>query len=273
MFFINYCILIIICIISYPLPPSPAQASTLTWSIVLVFHLLQHVRELGQFIDYLSTDRPISSQLGQCLNTPSSVFPMSFSSCIICRQTVHELNTIWRTLIYPYPLLTPSSVSSSYVNLINSSKTYHLIIPYFLLSISRSLQVYVNLVNCLNTSYQIIVLLQIVRKRGQLFKTSHLIIQSHRLHPSPYLESTWNWVYFLKISDLIWFDHPILFRKYLDLVNCFNTLHLIILSPDLHPSRLQNVCENLVNYFMAFSHLIPSPHPSPESTWTWSIVF
>ena len=103
--------------------------------------------------------------------------------------------------------------------------------------------------------------LQSVRELRQLF----LILPSHPLHPSAGRTWTWSIVYDLSsdhpipsssvsrvyvkfvLRPLIWSSHPILSRKYAKLVNCLNTLHLIIPS---HPLQ-----------------------PPPERTWTWSIVY
>jgi hypothetical protein len=129
--------------------------------MIILFHLLQAVRELGQFFYYPIPSSSISRayvNLDNCLNIPPPDHPISFLF----------------------------SVSRKYVNLINHLKTSHLIIPSLPLQFVRELnqsfedlsfnhpipssipRAYVNLVNCLNTSHQII-----------------RFIPSHSVHPFP----------------------------------------------------------------------------------------
>ena len=153
---------------------------------------------------------------------------------------------------------------------------------------------YVNLVNCLNTSHLIStshsIHLQDVREFGQLFKASHLIILFICLQGVRELGQLFE--YFSS-------EHPVpssssVSSVYVNLVNCLKTSRLIIspfhsfhlspactwiwsivcrlLSDHLLPSfsSVSSLYVNLVNCFKTSSDY--SLNLSPGSTRTWSIV-
>ena len=246
---------------SHPLHPS--LDSTWTWSIVwtsliwsshpiLVIHL-QRVCELCQLFEYLSSDHTIPSSSSVSRKYVNLVNCLDISHLIIPSHPLHpSLESMWTLSIVwiSHPIPSSSSVSREYVNLVNCLNISHLIIPSHPLHLSPGSTW--TWANCLDIS--------------------HLIIPSYPLHPS--LARTWTWSIFW--ISLIWSSHPIIFiclqyvceigqlieylssdhpipssssvsRMYVNLVNCLNISHLIILS---HPL-----------------------HPSPVCTWTWSNVW
>ena len=75
--------------------------------------------------------------------------------------------------------------------------------------------------------------------------TSHMIIPSHPLHPSP--GCTWTWSIVFRLGSLIRSSHPILFIGH---------------------QQVRELGQQIIHLIIP-SHLL---HPSPVRTWTWSIV-
>ena len=111
---------------------------------------------------------------------------------------------------------------------------------------------------------------QSVCKLGQLLNTSHLIIPSDLLHPSP--ERTWTWS--IVRIPFIWSSFSSVSRAYVILADCLHTL--VWLSYPILFIRFQSVREiDQLFEYPSFDHPIHPLYPSP--VWarrcTWSIVW
>ena len=84
-----------------------------------------------------------------------------------------------------------------------------------------------------------------------VFMTSHLIVLSHNLLPSPD-GTTWTWSIILE--PLIWSSSSYVSRVYVKLVVCLNTPHFILI-------RLQDMDVRQLDQYWIFVIWLSRPHP------------
>ena len=296
----------------HPLHPSPG--STWTWSIVFEYLTSDHpipssssvTRMYVKLVNYLNTfhlilSHPLHPSPGSMWTWSIVWIPVIWSSrlfCFVCLQFVRELSQLFEYLSsdHPIPPFHPSPgsmwtwsivwipviwssypivISRMYVNLVNCLNTSHLILSHPLHPSSGSMWTWsIVWIPVIWSSHLIrFIFLQFVRGRvrelGQLFKYvwSDLPFPSS-LSVSRKYENLFNC---LKSSNPIP-SSPIASSLYVNLVNCFNTSHLIFPSLLLHSSPESTWTWSIVWSLNRSSHPLPL-HLSPERTWTWSIVW